>query len=172
MADKKPLKKKTTKTVDTYTPPIFSHGMTEEQAIAYLGGKIEEHRTSNKKWGWSDEDLYIRHQLILNWLSTGMPLIDIARHIRNIWGVVDSTARLYVSEALKYLTQMSDEYRDSVREAHVAKLEKWAEECRMMGKYLEAAKFTEQIAKVNGLNQDNKKVEVTTDGPITVTFGE
>ena len=172
MADKKPIKKKATKTVDAYTPPIFSHGMTEQQAIEYIARRIDEHRTSNKKAGWTDEDLYIRHQLILRLVTQGMLYMDIIRYLRNVWNIAESTAGDYIKMAMKYLTQMSDEYRDSVREHQIAKLERWAEECRLTGKYMEASKFTDQIAKIQGLYQDNKKVELTTDGPINVTFGE
>ena len=73
---------------------------------------------------------------------------------------------------MKYLTSCSDEYRDNMREAQISKLEQWAEECRLTGKYMEASKFTDQLNKLYGLYVDNKKVEVTTEGPITVTFGE
>lgn len=172
MADKKPIKKKATKTVDAYTPPIFTNGLTEEDAIRYIANKIQTHRTAGKMGGWTEEDLYIRHQLILNMVSKGMPYMDIRRTLRNIWNIADSTSGLYIKEAMRYLTQMSDEYRDSVREQQIAKLERWAEECRITGKYMEASKFTDQIAKIQGLYQDNKKVELTTDGPIKVTFGE
>lgn len=154
------------------TPSIFVGGMTEQGAIDYIGEKIRMHREAGaKKFAWSEEDLYIRHQLIINWLSTGRPTMDVARDIRNLWGVVDSTARLYIKEALEYLTASSEEYRDKAREVQVQKLERFIEECRLLGKYLEASKFQDQLNKLQGLYQD-KKVEIKSDAPIQITFGE
>jgi hypothetical protein len=153
-------------------PSIFAGGMTEQGAIDYIGEKIRMHREMNKKVAWTEEDLYIRHQLIINWLSTGRSTVDVARDIRNLWGVVDSTSNLYIKEALEYLTAASDKYRDKAREVQLARLERYMEECRLMGKYLEASKFADQIAKLTGTYQDNKKLEIKSDKPISITFGE
>lgn len=153
-------------------PSIFAGGMTEQGAIDYLREKIRMHREMGLKKAWTEEDLYIRHQLIINWLSTGRSTMDVARDIRNIWGVVDSTASLYIKEALEYLTASSDKYRDKAREVQLARLERYMEECRILGKYLEASKFADQIAKLTGTYQDNKKLEIKSDKPISITFGE
>ena len=169
--NKQPVAKKQTQEMQLYTPPVFTHGLTEQEAVAYIGRRIAEHRTSNKKAGWTDEDLYIRHQLIINWITQGMAPMDIIRHIRNVWECAQSSASLYVKQAMQYLTQMSDEYRDNIRDAQIAKISRWAEECRLMGKYLEASKFTDQLNKMIGAYSD-RKVEVTSDGQITVTFTE
>ncbi len=176
MADSKkmtPVKKKEVEPQVIVTPPVFVGGMTEQGAINYIGQKIKMHQTSHKKVGWTEDDLYIRHQLIINWLSTGRPSIDVARDIRNLWGVADSTARLYVSEALKYLTESTDEYRDKAREVQLARLERYMEECRIMGKYLEASKFADLIAKLTGTYQDGKqKIEIKSEQPVIISFGE
>lgn len=154
------------------TPSIFVGGMTEQGAIDYIREKIRMHREMNRKVAWTEEDLYIRHQLIINWLSTGRSTMDVARDIRNLWGVVDSTASLYIKEALEYLTASSEEYRDKAREVQLSRLERYMEECRLLGKYLEAAKFADQIAKLTGTYQDNKKLEIKSDKPIQISFGE
>ena len=177
MANKKQHKSAPVKVKDVgpeivVTPPVFAGGMTEQQAIAYIGEKIRMHKQGTKKFGWTDDDLYIRHQLIINWISQGRPTIDVQRDIKNIWGVVDSTSSLYIKEALEYLTASTDEYRDKAREMQLARLERYMEECRLLGKYLEAAKFADQIAKLTGTYQDNKKLEITSQQPITISFGE
>lgn len=171
---KAPVKKETDLVTQQYiiTPPIFVGGMTMQGAIDYIGEKIRMHRDMNRKMAWTEEDLYIRHQLIINWISTGRPSMDVARDIRNIWGVAESTARLYIKEALQYLTDSTAEYRDKAREVQVHKLERFIEECRLCGKYLEASKFQDQLNKLQGLYDDKKKIEVSAEGPIMITFGE
>lgn len=171
MAKKEPVKKKESK-VSAPVPPIFVNGMTQEDAIAYIGAVINQHKGASAMKHWTEEDLYVRHQLILNWLSQGMPYMDVYRRIRNYWSVANSTAGLYIKEAMKFLTSCSDEYRDNLRDTQIAKLEQWAEECRLTGKYMEASKFTDQLNKLYGLYIDNKKLEISSDGPIKVEFGE
>ena len=173
-AIKAPVKKETDLVTQEpiITPPVFVGGMTMQGAIDYIGEKIRMHRDLGRKVAWTEEDLYIRHQLIINWISTGRPTVDVVRDIRNLWGVVESTAHKFVQEALQYLTASTAEYRDKAREVQLARLERYMEECRLMGKYLEAAKFSEQIAKLTGTYQDNKKLEITSDKPITIAFGE
>ena len=171
---KAPVKTEVDMITDTpvIVPPVFAGGMTENGAVEYLKEKIRMHREMNRKVAWTEEDLYIRHQLIINWLSTGRSTVDVARDMRNIWGIADSTARLFISEALEYLTASTDKYRDKAREVQIARLERYMEECRLMGKYLEASKFADQIAKLTGTYQDNKKLEIKSDKPIQISFGE
>lgn len=153
-------------------PPVFVKGMTEEQAIAFLGERIEEHRNNiGPKKAWKEDELLVRHQLIINWLGQGIPTMEIARTMMNLWGITDSSAFKYLQEAMKYLSASTDEYRDHMRDVQVSKLERWAEECRLMGKYLEASKMQEQINKLLGLYQD-KKIEVKGEGSIQISFGE
>ena len=172
---KKTAKKKEADLIETQPiikPAILIKGMTEEQAIAFIGERIEEHRNNiGPKKPWKEEELLIRHQLIINWLGQGMPTMEIARTMMNIWGVTDSSAFAYLKEAMKYLTASSDEYRDNMREVQIAKLERLIEECRLMGKYLELSKLQDQLNKLLGLYQD-KKVEVKGEGTIQISFGE
>lgn len=172
---RKPVKKKEADLIGAQPiikPAILIKGMTEEQAIAFIGERIKEHRNNiGPKKPWKEEELLIRHQLIINWLGQGMPTMEIARTMMNIWGVTDSSAFAYLKEAMKYLTASSDEYRDNMREVQIAKLERLIEECRLCGKYLELSKLQDQLNKLLGLYQD-KKVEVKGEGTIQISFGE
>ena len=144
--------------------------MTEEEACNYIKGRIEQHRNGDRSHKWSPEDLLIRHQLILKWLGEGTPRIDVARNIMNVWNVCDSNARQYVTDALKYLTEATDDYRDYVRQTQVSKIEKMIEACKTAGKMKEAAMFQEQLNKIYGIYTENKKVEVKSETPIIVSF--
>jgi len=141
--------------------PIFVNGMTEQEAINYIGEKIRQHKEYASHW--KEEDILIRNQLVIHWLGLGIPTMEVNRRIQNFWGVTDRSATTYIGEATKWLTASSDEYREHMREVQLAKLERWAEECRLMGKYLEASKMQEQINKLLGLYEEKKKIEVSGD---------
>lgn len=169
---KKPVKKKEVDLV-VQKPPVFLHGMTEEEAVAFIGERIYEHRNNvGPKKPWKEDELLIRHQLIINWLGQGIPTMELARHMMNVWNIGDSSAFKFLQEAMKYLTESTDDYRDHMRQTQINKLERWAEECRLSGKYMEASKFTDQLNKLYGLYIDKQKLEVSSDGPITVSFDQ
>lgn len=156
--------------VATVTPALFVKGMTEEQAIAYLKERIEEHKNNvGPKKPWKEEELLIRHQLIISWLGQGIPTMELARMMMNIWGIGDTTAFKYLQETMKYLTESTEEYKENMRAVQVAKLERLIEECRLCGKYMELSKLQDQLNKLLGLYQD-KKMEVVTEGPIKISF--
>lgn len=141
--------------------PIFVNGMTEQEAINYIGEKIKQHKEVGTNW--TDEDILIRHQLVIHWLGLGIPTMEVSRRMQNFWGISNRCGVYYIKEATQWLTASSDEYREHMREVQLAKLERWAEECRLMGKYLEASKMQEQINKLLGLYEEKKKIEVSGD---------
>jgi hypothetical protein len=154
--------------------PIFSKGMTWEQAVEYIKGRIEKNKICARQ-GWSDDDKLIRHQIILSMLGkNGISNLNISRQLQNMWNIGHSSADSYVREALHYLTENSETYREYARDMQVDKLQELIKECAEKGKYKEAMMGMEQLNKIFGVYQDNKKVEVKTETtkPIVISFGE
>ena len=156
----------------TEVKPPFIKGMTEEEAITFIGQRIAQHQAQHRQTGWTNEELLIRHQLILKWIGEGTPRMDVARRLTNIWNVSDSSAHLYVQQALKYLSESTDEYRDYVRDTQVSKIEKFIEDCKSAGKMKEAAMFQEQLNKIFGIYNESKELKIKTEEPIKFEFGK
>ena len=156
--------------------PIFSRGMTLEQANAYMANTIERHKNTqvnNPKLRWQEEDVLLRHQIILYYLGNGVPRIELVRILMNDWNTSRSRVQLFIKEALGYLSEATDEYRDSMREMQLNKLDNFIQMCIAQGKMKEAAMGLDQVNKICGIYDNTKKVDVTTEGgPIRFDFGK
>ena len=157
-------------------PPIFAKGMTLEEANAYIANVIERNKrtpASQPVFRWSEEDTLLRHQIIIHYLGTGVPRIVLVRTLMNDWNASRSRVQVFIKEALKYLSEATDEYRDSMRETQLNKLDNFIAMCIAQGKMKEAAMGLDQINKITGIYDNTKKVDVTTEGgPIRFDFGK
>lgn len=156
--------------------PVFAKGMTLEEVNGYIAALIERHKGGSQKsfsGMWQEDDLLLRHQIIIYYLGSGVPRIELVRILMNEWGVGRSRVQLFIKEALKYLTEATDEYRDSMRETQLNKLDNFVQMCLAQGKMKEAAMGLDQINKITGIYDNTKKVDVTTEGgPIKFDFGK
>lgn len=156
--------------------PPFSNGMTEEELIAYLKAQRPDtfdengvrHRT---KWKWSEDDIDLRNQLIIYWITKdNMSRMEVVNMIMQVFGINRSNAFVWSGEAISSLNEGFEEYKESARQTQIERIEKLIKECRLSGRLKEAAMFTEQLNKIYGLYTDTKKVEVSADGPIKFEF--
>ena len=167
-------------------PPVFAQGMTEQQCINHIRQVIKAKQFKDGSYGdelapekkntnitaqkWGADDIALRRQLIIHWMAQGTPMFSMHSLVENLLGCSRSVAYEYVRDAMAYLSEGTEEYRDHLRDIQIAKLEQWAQECRDTGKYLEASKFTEQLNRLFGLYE--KKIEMKSEGPIQITFGD
>ncbi len=156
--------------------PPFSNGMSEEEVIAYLKQqrpirKDESGKLVRTGFKWGEEDLILRNQLIIYWITKeGLSRIEAVQMLMQVFGIARSNAFEWTNEALRSLNEGFEEYRDLARQTQIEKIEKSIKECKGLGKYKEAAMFTEQLNKIYGLYAETKKVEVSADGPIKFEF--
>lgn len=156
--------------------PIFSRGMTFEEAGKYIANLIKTHKANpqNSNAGkWGEEDILLRNQIIIHMLGSGVPRIEVVRVLMNEWGTSRARVQEYIKGALKYLSETSDEYRDHMRETQLNKLDNFISMCLAAGRFKEAAMGLDQVNKITGIYDNTKKVDVTTEGgPIKFDFGK
>lgn len=157
--------------------PPFSNGMEEEEVIAYLKLQRPIHKDEETGklvrtgWKWADSDIELRNQLIIYWISKdSLSRMEVVNMLMQVFGISRANAFEWSSMAIKSLNEGFDEYRDMARQTQIEKIEKCIKECRSAGKFKEAAMFNEQLNKIYGLYTDNKKVEVSAEGPIRFEF--
>lgn len=153
----------------------FSNGMCEAEVITYLKlqmpTKFKDGKIVNVKRAWQEDDLVLRNQLIIYWLTNeGLSRIEVVQKLMSEFGLTRSNAYVWAGDAIKTLNEGFDEYRDMARQMQIEKIEKCIKECKGLGKMKEAAMFTEQLNKIYGLYTENKKVEVKADEPIRFKF--
>lgn len=151
--------------------PSFAKCMTFEEVIAYLRTRVECHKKETTKTkAWDEDELLLRNQVIIHYMSKGLSRVETARQIMNDFGIQKSSAFKWIRSAVEYLAEGSDEYKDAMKEVQLERLHKYVTDCTTQGKYKEAAMFMEQMNKIYGIYNETKKVEVKAEGPIKFEF--
>ena len=156
-------------------PPIFAKGMSFDEANLFIAGVIERHKKNppNSAAGrWTEDEALIRNQIIIHMLAQGTPRIDVVRILIDKWGVARANIQAYVKDALNYLTETTDEYRDYMRETQLNKLDAFIQMCIQQGKMKEAAMGLDQINKITGIYDNTQKVDLRTEAPIKLDFAK
>jgi hypothetical protein len=156
--------------------PPFSNGLTEAQLVEYLKSQMpifkgEDGVVHKSKYKWSDSDLDLRNQLIIYWITkNSYSRMEVVQRLMQEFGIARANAFEWSKMAIDTLNDGFDEYRDAARQMQIEKIEKCIQECRDSGRMKEAAMFSEQLNKIYGLYTDNKKIEVSSEAPIIVSF--
>lgn len=131
-------------------------------------------RGGNRKGSWSESELALRNSVILDLICRkGISRTETRKILMKRWGVGDSTARRYIMAALEELVNDYDEFVDYTREQHIQRLEALLEECLSHNSDRDrknAIAVLDSLAKIYGLNQDNKNIRLSADENITFDF--
>ena len=124
--------------------------------------------------GWTEDELALRNSVILDLICTkGISRTEAQKILMKRWGIGKSTASRYVLAALEELVEDYDEFVDYTREQHIQRLESLLEECLSHNSDRDrknAIAVLDSLAKIYGLNQDNKNIKLTTDESISFEF--
>lgn len=131
-------------------------------------------RGGSRNGHWTESELALRNSVILDLICTkGVSRSEAQKILMHRWGIGKSTASRYVLAALEELTKDYDEFAEYTREQHIQRLESLLEECLSHNSDRDrknAIAVLDSLAKIYGLNQDNKSIKVSTDEPISFNF--
>lgn len=128
-------------------------------------------RGGTRNGGWTEDELSLRNSVILDLICTkGISRTEAQKIIMKRWDIGKSTASRYVLAALEELVEDYDEFVDYTREQHIQRLESLLEDCLSHGDRKNAVSVLDSLAKIYGLNQDNKNIKLSTDESISFEF--
>lgn len=131
-------------------------------------------RGGSRNGQWTESELALRNSVILDLICTkGISRTETRKILMHRWDVCETTASRYILAALEELTRDYDEFADYTREQHIQRLESLLEECLSHNSDRDrknAIAVLDSLAKIYGLNQDNKSIKVSTDEPISFNF--
>lgn len=145
----------------------------DETIINFLKEVVVSHhpRTcKNTKSKWTDEEVTIRRWFILELFRRGMSKIKINHFLQTALNISYDTAKKYINDVLKYLTETNEETIENMRNTARERLEGIIQSCVERGRMKEAISALDQLNKINGLYVQN--VEVKADTTMTFNFGE
>lgn len=140
---------------------------------------VERIKSTPKRGGsrngcWTEDELALRNSVILDLIcNKGISRTETKKILMKRWGIGHSTAQRYVLAALEELVADYDEFAEYTREQHIQRLEALLEECLSHNSDRDrknAIAVLDSLAKIYGLNQDNKNVRLSTDESISFEF--
>lgn len=150
--------------------------LTDEEIDAIMIERINStpKRGGNKHGRWTEDELALRNSVILDLICTkGISRSETKKILMKRWGVGESTASRYLLAALEELVADYDEFAEYAREQHIQRLESLLEECLSHNSDRDrknAISVLDSLAKIYGLNQDNKNIRLSADENITFDF--
>lgn len=150
--------------------------LNDEQIDAIIIDRINStpKKGGNRKGMWSDDELALRNSVILDLIcNKGISRTEAGKIIRTRWGISPETASRYIKAALDELVKDYDSFAEYTREQHIQRLESLLEECLSHNSDKDrknAIAVLDSLAKIYGLNQDNKYIKLNTDEPIVFEF--
>lgn len=151
---------------------VFKY-LEPEQIDAWMKTRKEENymKKGHVKRPWGEDELLIRRQVIIDYIGQGLSRRRIIEHLMDRWEITDRTAYNYYTDAIKYLAKDNEKFKEYNRDKMTERLEYIMTEAIERGCYKEAVMAAAELDKILGLQQENKKIEIT-DFKTEFKFGE
>jgi len=151
---------------------IFKY-LTPEEIDKAMITRINEHRNikGQKNKEWQEDELMMRRQVIIDYMSQGLSRRRIVEHLCDRWQINLRTADVYYVDAIRFLAKDSEKFVDFNRDKMVERLEYIMTEAIESGNYREAVMACQELDKILGLQSETKKIEIK-ELQTTFKFGE
>lgn len=116
-----------------------------------------------KKEPWTEAELMMRNQVIIDLIAQGLSRRRIQEEIMSRWGIKTPTANVYIREAYDALMKSNEEYIEYNREKQVERLENLITEAMEAHEYKAAVMATAELNKLLGLTTNQKITLENTD---------
>ena len=144
--------------IDVITPPVFkkmdrkASDKLMQQAVANAG------KTGHTMW--TDPMVAIRRQALIDLYAQGYSRREIIIEIMDRWGCSESQGYSYMRDALEWLQEGNEEFRDYNRDQQIEKLERIAKEAKRAGEFKAAVAAIAECNKLLGLGEQKVKVDI------------
>lgn len=128
-------------------------------------------RGGTQKKAWTDYAINIRRQVILDLLGQGLSYPRIEQELMARWECGHTSVCTYYKDAVNYLSEGSEEYKEHIKEIMVHKLESLAEDALAHNDRKSALSAYEQINKLNNLYVNKVEADVKDNVVIRFDFG-
>lgn len=150
---------------------VFKY-LNPDQIDAWMRTRKEEHNMKGYcKKPFSEDELLIRRQVIIDYIGQGLSRRRIIEHLMDRWEISERTAYSYYADAIKFLSKGNEKFVEYNRDKMIERLEYILTEAIDNACYKEAVMAAQELDKIMGLQVDNKKIEIT-DIRTDFKFGE
>lgn len=110
----------------------------------------------NKRDPWTEAELMMRNQVIVDLLGQGLSRRRIVEEIMSRWGIKQSMAYQWIKEAMELLMEGNEEFLEYNRDKQIERLENIITEAMEAHEYKAAVMATAELNKLLGLTTNQK----------------
>lgn len=144
--------------VESVTPPAYKKMSPEDIDNLMKWAAANAGKTGHRMW--TEPMLAIRRQAIIDHYAQGNTVRELIGDIMDRWEATDKQARTYVKDALEWLQEGNEEFRDYNRDQQIEKLERIAKDAKSAGEYKAAVAAIAEVNKLLGLGEQKVNVSV------------
>lgn len=120
---------------------------------------------------WTEQEINIRNMVIWEYIcKQGLSRTECARQMVSRWGIHLNTAYRYIQQAIASLCIDYEEKEEEYRQKHIERIESILQDAIDRGAQDTALKCLDQLAKINGIYNEKKDINLN-NGNITFKFG-
>lgn len=105
---------------------------------------------------WTEAELMMRNQVIIDLLSQGLSRRRIVEEIMSRWGINQNRAYTYIKDAMAILVEGNEEFLEYNRDKQIERLENIITEAMEAHEYKAAVMATAELNKLLGLTVNQK----------------
>jgi len=109
-----------------------------------------------KKEPWTEAELTMRNQVIIDLIGQGLSRRRIQEEIMSRWSISSTTAKVYIKEAYDTLLHNNEEFLEYQRDQQIERLENIITEALEAHEYKAAVMATAELNKLLGLTTQQK----------------
>ncbi len=144
--------------IEAATPPVFKKLKKKDSDKMMRGVVAEGNKTGHRVW--TDVVVAIRRQALVDLYAQGYTRREIILEIMDKWGCSELQGYKWMKDALEWLQEGNEEFRDYNRDKQIEKLEKIAKEAKDAGDFRAAVQATSEVNKLLGLAEQKVNVSV------------
>ena len=111
---------------------------------------------TGKKEPWTEAELMMRNQVIIDLLGQGLSRRRIVEELMSRWSVKQSMAYEWIKEAMELLMEGNEEFLEFNRDKQIERLENIITEAMQAHEYKAAVMATAELNKLLGLTTNQK----------------
>lgn len=139
-------------------PPVFKK-MSQEDSDKLMQQAVKTAGKTGHKV-WTDAMITIRRQALIDLYAQGYTRREIVVEIMDRWGCGEVRAYEWIKDALAWLQEGNDEFREYNRDKQIEKLETLAKRAKDAGDFRSAVMATSEVNKLLGLNEQKVTVDI------------
>lgn len=135
--------------------------------------RLNKHAGARTFWNKEAKEVYWQTTMvILDYVNQGLSRKEIYQQICDRWDISEQTARNWYNRSIDWLHREHEDFENEVVDTLTSQFQGIVQDALEQSDRSNAIKALENIGKMYGVYRERKELEIKSDDPIVVKFGE